>query len=559
MRLSVIAGRIAKRTGLRHLLFLAAALFSILLIGYHFGTFDQVVHIPFLKADADPALYPGDAFVALRKTPNSFFWYFFIPFYRWGLLEVSLFAAHFLATYLTFWAVWRLSLTLFADALAGLLAVLAFSFPHFGFLGFPVIEFSLLNRGFVLPFLLFAIDLYVRRRHGAAFLLLGLAANLHPLSAGMVTAMLLFSTLLAIRQAGFAGLVRAGAGWLLGATPVLMLWMNNRQPVDWSLRPEWLSIVARGILYQVFYPFSTIPYIMLLTLGGFSAVGLWLVAGGARPTTDSGRDVRRMLVAAGLIFAVGICTATFLPVTILIELQLNRVSLFMLIFAYLYFANSLAQEFRSGKMDRSHWALLAGSFIVSAVPVFPLAVWGLLRWWKPGRLKWGGVAAAVAGSFGVFMAVALAWGIWSPGISIFARQTSWLEVQAWARENTPVEAVFITPPEKGGLYEAEWRVFSERSSVASVIDLQEVALAPQYLETWRERFERLAPGALEQFNGNYLETDAIARRAFYSLSDQALMQAAALYEAGYLVVEKPHVRDFLLLYENEDYIVYQLP
>ena len=68
MRLSNLPGRIATHTGLRHLLFLVSALFSILLIGYHFGTFDQVVHIPFMKAEADPSLYPGDALVALRNT-----------------------------------------------------------------------------------------------------------------------------------------------------------------------------------------------------------------------------------------------------------------------------------------------------------------------------------------------------------------------------------------------------------------------------------------------------------------------------------------------------------
>jgi len=34
-------------------------------------------------------------------------------------------------------------MTLFGDAVAATLAVVAFIFPHFGFLGFPVIEFSL--------------------------------------------------------------------------------------------------------------------------------------------------------------------------------------------------------------------------------------------------------------------------------------------------------------------------------------------------------------------------------------------------------------------------------
>ena len=378
--LAAFADRIASHRGLRSLFFLTAALLSILLIGYHFGTFDQIVHIPFLKATADPSLYPGDAFVALRDPPISYFWNFFIPFYRWGILEAAMFAAHVLATTLTFAAVWRLSLTLFGDAVASTLAVITFIFPHFGFLGFPVIEFSLLNRTFVLPFLLFAIDLYLHKRYGWAFLLLGLTANLHPLSAGMVTAMLLFPTLVEVRRIGFARLFQAAATFLIGAAPILLLWVNNNQPVDWSLRPEWLSIIARGVLTQVLYPFAAIPFVLLLTLSGFSAVGLLLIARRTAPAPAVERPVSLMLIAAGLIFAVGVFTAQFLPITVLIEMQLNRVSLFIFIFAYLYFANYLAREYRAQSMHSSSFALLAGTFISNPLAIFPLAIWGLLRW-----------------------------------------------------------------------------------------------------------------------------------------------------------------------------------
>jgi len=122
-----------------------------------------------------------------------------------------------------------------------------------------------------------------------------------------------------------------------------------------------------------------------------------------------------------------------------------------------------------------------------------------------------------------------------------------------------LDAVFITPPEKGDIYESEWRVFSERSSVVSVIELLEVALAPHYLETWQERFEALAPGALQQFNGIYFVSDIFASQTFYNLSDQDLFTAAHKFNAGYLVVEKPHVRDLQVIYENQDYIIYSLP
>jgi hypothetical protein len=39
-----------------HLLYLAATIVTVLLIGYYFGTFDEAMHVPFLKASANPGL-----------------------------------------------------------------------------------------------------------------------------------------------------------------------------------------------------------------------------------------------------------------------------------------------------------------------------------------------------------------------------------------------------------------------------------------------------------------------------------------------------------------------
>jgi len=44
----------------RQLFFILATGLTLGLMGYYFGTFDQVSHIPFLKKLADPSLYPND-------------------------------------------------------------------------------------------------------------------------------------------------------------------------------------------------------------------------------------------------------------------------------------------------------------------------------------------------------------------------------------------------------------------------------------------------------------------------------------------------------------------
>ena len=153
----------------QYLLFSIASFITILFMGYYFGTFDQSSHIPYLKKFAYPSLFPNDKFFDIRFFHYSFFWFIFIPFYRMGILEISMFITHFLATFLTFWAIWNLAKTLFKNPVASFLAIIVFIFPHIGFAEAPIFEFSLLNRTFVLPFLLIAINLYLNKKYTYAF------------------------------------------------------------------------------------------------------------------------------------------------------------------------------------------------------------------------------------------------------------------------------------------------------------------------------------------------------------------------------------------------------
>ena len=132
---------------------LLASLVSVLLIGYHYGSFDQSVHIPFLKSDADPNLYQGDPFVQLKQAQFSYFWKFFVlfagkPDFEWLLFLVPSFQLY------CFYSVWLLAMTLFNEPLAALFAVIGSS-SHTGFVSFHD-RIQPAEPNFVLPFLLFA-------------------------------------------------------------------------------------------------------------------------------------------------------------------------------------------------------------------------------------------------------------------------------------------------------------------------------------------------------------------------------------------------------------------
>lgn len=540
----------------RHLLFWGATLCLVTFVGYHFGTFDQGIHLPFLKKYANLALYSNDPFFDLRFDHYSYFWFLFQPFYQLGVLELGMFVVHLLVTYATFWALWTLSETLFHNPLTNVMSVAAFAFPHIGFAAFPVLEFSLLNRTFALPFLLLAIALFLRGRYVLAFALAGLMYNFHVLSVNFVLAMFLLDGVIEFRKVGWRNLGLGLAVFVITALPVL-LWKAGNSPIDWSLRPEWLSLVANGVLYNLYYLIAPYPLILISTLSGLAAFAFFVI-GYPRPASPRNRTVLIFMLAIVIILVVEVVTAAWLPITIIVQSQIIRAGVFAVIFGYLYFANYLAERYTAGAIGRADFVWLTGAFVFFMTPVIALVIWGLQRIVRPARWRQTLAFLTVAGVVGASLVVVRQYDFWQPGWHVLGENSSWREAQLWARDHTPLEAVFITPPHLWWWYTSDWRVFSERSTVATLSELLEVALMPKYLEIWKPRFEAVAPGALARFRGNYFENVETTAQAYYSLSDEEILTVAQKYGAWYLVVEKPHPRGFPVAYENEGFVIYDL-
>lgn len=554
-KLQHIANRIWQSPKYQHLLFAAATLVAVLFTGYHFGTFDQVIHIPYLRKFADPALYPNDAFFEMRFQHYSYFWFVWLPFYKLGILEISLFITHLLVTYITFWAIWTLCKTLFHDPLVCLLGTLAFVIPHISFSGFPVLEFSVLNRTVVLPVLLWTLILYLNKRTLWAYFILGLLYNLHVVSVNFAMGMVVFDTILRFRTLGWRTVL---SGWLLflaGAAPVLW-WKTTGPPIILKPNPAWLSLTSAQC-HHLFYPLTLYPHIVFPTLSGFTAFGLYAIARRHNPSPEHDHILDHFMIAVALILLVQLITSYGYPITILMQLQIIRAGLFASIFGLLYFIQYLVAQFRKNALNTFDSAVLMCATLTLSFPVFLWVVLGLSRLrasrWRKGisLVLWitmGIVPLLLSGQYEV----------WGPGLHIFGPQNAWQDAQTWARDHTPRDALFITPPYKWEFYDSEWRVFSERSTLVTMSDLLEVALVPDYAPVWEERFEDLAPGAIDQFGGDYFENRAITARAFHTLDDGAVQRIATKYNATYFVVEKQYAYDFPVAYTNEEFVIYQL-
>ncbi|MBL8058440.1 MAG: hypothetical protein JNK29_17175 [Anaerolineales bacterium] len=542
--LNTFARRLAARPLERHLFFLAVTAAAILVIGYHFGTFDQFAHIPYLKKYANPALYPNDSFIEMRFESFSYFWRAFVPLVQLDpldtrLLQWALLAGHVLVTYATFWVLWAVSLELFHSPLAALLSSLAFFMPHLGFAGFPVFEFSLLNRTFALPVALAAVLLYLRGRRVWAFAVLGLLFNIHIITVNFVLAMFGLDALLRWRAGGWRWLALGGPVFLLGAAPVL-IWRLTSPALTAPVNPAWFDAVSRGFLMNLFALVAPYLHINLITLAGLGTLGLYWVGRRSAPAPEHEGTVAHFIWAVIVILLVQAVTVLVYPIDLLNQLQIIRAGAFALVFGYLYFGHYLARRWEAEPGAAGDLGWLTASYIFSPMPLAPLAVLGVQR--GLAAFRWRSVVAAATflGAFALTLAVAVPLGLWAPGLHPFGPQTAWEDLQRCARDNTPVDALFVTPPEKWGIYGSEWRTFSERSTVVSHAELLMIALAPRYYDAWLERFEQVAPGAMAKFAGNYFENAAITRAAYRTLTTDDLVRIAQRYSAGYIVTEHPH-------------------
>ncbi|MDY6872692.1 MAG: DUF6798 domain-containing protein [Chloroflexota bacterium] len=543
----------------RHLLFLALAFLAVAVNGYHFGTFDQVFHIPFLKKFVDPTLYPGDSFLSLRWYHFSFFWFPFIPLLKAGLLEISLFIVHILTVYGTIWMFWELTNTLFQNNIANLLIVLALVIPHLGFPGFQIIEFSLLNRTFVLPFLLGSMVLYLNDKKWLAFLVLGLMFNLHVIYAIFVLCMFLLNEVLTFKwRAWWKPALWVGI-FVAAGSPVLIWRMQTGSGIDFSLRPEMLNLATKGLLSTVYYPLTGSAYGLGNLVAGLGTVWAFMLGLRRAPKSDKHRTMRNFALAVGVLIMVGLIASYILPVTILLQMQILRVGVFMLFFGMIYLTHFISEAFTSGEIDRGRFLILALSFVLLFTPLLTILIYYLDRWLAHKDIKPAWLLVLITAIQTVTVIAGLASQIWAPGYYIHGPQSDWRRVQDWARVNTPQDAMFISPPQIFGHYTPDWRVFSERGTVFTTPELMEIPFAPSFIPSIKERLSAVAPGALAQFDGDYIKTLELTGKAYYTNSREDFIKLACEYQADYLVVESSHPYNFLTVYQNDGFFVYHLP
>lgn len=513
--------------------------------GYSFGGRNHSLQVPLLRMLLDRDLYRFDA---VRPSFDGYVTFFFHGVAAVARLLGDLELAAFLV-YLVSLALLLSGMRALTEAatghrgpgwLAGLFVVanqpvLAGDSTHFA---------GLSHAEAVTGPLLWALALWLRGRRRLAFVVVGLLFNLHALSALFVGAMILAGSLLD-RTEGPGRLAADAVLALLCASPALV-WAASRLEADpIGSVPLWLEIMrARSSLHV--FPF-TLParvYGEFALLLGTAAVAL----GAAGDAPLAGR-LKGPLLAVALLCAAGVAFAEWWPSPAVIRLQLLRSTKWL---AYPALAAIAALVDRVWRTDA--WGRVAGALVATGLlgrqPALVAGGVVLLLVAHRRRLP---IAAIGAGAVGIGLAVVTGVFRGAPDVRPFLaslgelatgaaavlalaaallvlarakqrfvdaasaaavlaavlvlpsfyasrhssrRTDEWKQVQDWARENTPRQAIFLTPPQLTG-----FRTFSERGVVGEWKDGTQQFFSNAYGYVWWERMRALGGQRADVYDG----------------------------------------------------------
>ena len=125
----------------------------------------------------------------------------------------------------------------------------------------------------------------------------------------------------------------------------------------------------------------------------------------------------------------------------------------------------------------------------------------------------------------------------------------WVDAQKWARENTPQDAVFLTPVHRSG-----FRIHSQRAVVTEWRDGTLLYFAPDFTVEWWQRIKAARPG---------IEIDEERRQLIqpgldYSvLSDEQLIRLCDRHHVDFLLLPKSYLGNLWIVYSNQTWNIAQ--
>jgi endo-1,4-beta-xylanase len=107
---------------------------------------------------------------------------------------------------------------------------------------------------------------------------------------------------------------------------------------------------------------------------------------------------------------------------------------------------------------------------------------------------------------------------------------AWLEIQQWAKKNTPANAIFLTRPQDSG-----FRIYSDRAVVGEWRDGTQLYFNGNFAADWWQRMNALQPGIVVNADKKTLLSRG---KSLDQLDDEHIVQLAQQFGATYVVLPR---------------------
>ncbi|RCS54667.1 hypothetical protein DTL42_05935 [Bremerella cremea] len=366
-------------------------------------------------------------------------------------------------------------------------------------------------------------------RWNRAWILLGIASAFHVLVGGWMVVCLMFCWLVCPRQRAtirsfWPGLFAGGAIALVGVVPLLLL--------DRGVAPEDSALASYYYVYErlnhhlVVHSFS-LSFKLRFTLATFAWAGTaWLLR-----NHDKARLVNGVVAGSVVLVLIGV-------------------------FIDQYFVFVLNDYLSAAKLLRLYWYRIADVMVPIGLSINLLALYQLHRAKLPTVARGVLVAVCLLVAVGLLVRIADRWTATAGPAdqsTLVSDPTAWQEVGAWIRENTPPEAIFLTPR-----MQSTFKWYAQR---AEVVTTKDVPQDDMNLLEWRWR-----RGAVQWRSINNRNTLSLA-----GLTEENVRDLVEKYGLKYVVVDQVIARrdhvpiewSFQRIYpvdpaENASYEVYEV-
>ncbi|MHA2251901.1 MAG: DUF6798 domain-containing protein [Candidatus Kariarchaeaceae archaeon] len=531
--------------------------------GYSFGTDDHILQIPLAKSYIDSSLYPHDPLFH-QTGYKSFIWELLAFSSKYIELWIIIFISYCIILGIYFNFIFRIGELVSGSAIGGIILTALLIVPKPG-LGTDIMthENWLSTRLIASPLIMAAFYYALQQKHYRSFVILGVAFNLHPISASHSAFIIGFNLLIiAVKSRSRYHLITLSKAvflFILFASPLLIVILlriksNESSSLSFIADKSWLKIMHYRNPHMAFpSEFSLFVYLSVVVY----VIIIWI----SKNNLDSKYldQIMNWIYGIFILFLLNILIADVFPVEILIQLQFARSLKFLSLFTMIFLVSSLLKidSFNQLRNDEIFFLVAFCLMVFSSYFLPTLLISTIIflitrnNFSTDFEFNWSNFhkqkrLLLVSSIIVIAITPHLIFKITSgkpPLLDINTRDSNenpWVDIQLWVKENTPKSSIIITPPHVDG-----FRVHSERSIIGEWKDGTLSFFNSTYASEWWQRMIDLGYNDVNYMNYNF--------GVYHSLNFSKIIEK---YDASHLISQElAHSQFGKIMYQNDNFLV----